>query len=226
MMEMDHINENTIRVILSTQDLQDRGVTVLDLLGNKKQIESFFYSILDEVDKNHTFTKNEPVTFQIMPNKAGLELLISKTNDEDVDEGSLPLDDGQASADEGQLAPLGTNELGHEEYDAETAPYLNDPDTPTKTVIVEFKNFEDYIQLAKILRLESGISNLWEYKGSYYLQLVLFTDEMHDMTYNDVLALLSEYSFRTKVTAAVLSEYGKELMSKTALELTRYYFKD
>ena len=226
MMEMDHINENTIRVILSTQDLQDRGVTVLDLLGNKKQIESFFYSILDEVDKNHTFTKNEPVTFQIMPNKAGLELLISKTNDEDVDEGSLPLDVGQASADEGQLAPLGTNELGHEEYDAETAPYLNDPDTPTKTVIVEFKNFEDYIQLAKILRLESGISNLWEYKGSYYLQLVLFTDEMHDMTYNDVLALLSEYSFRTKVTAAVLSEYGKELMSKTALELTRYYFKD
>ncbi|MCH4008840.1 adaptor protein MecA [Companilactobacillus sp.] len=224
-MEMDHINENTIRVILSTQDLQDRGVTVLDLLGNKKQIESFFYSILDEVDKNHTFSNNEPVTFQIMPNKAGLELLISKTNDEDVD-GSLPLDNEQVGANDEQIAPIGSNELGHEEYDADTAPYLNDPDTPTKTIIVEFKNFEDYIQLAKILRLESGISNLWEYKGSYYLQLVLFTDEMHDMTYNDVLALLSEYSYRTKVTAAVLSEYGKELMSKTALELTRYYFKD
>ncbi|AKP68174.1 adaptor protein MecA [Companilactobacillus ginsenosidimutans] len=223
-MEMDHINENTIRVILSTQDLQERGVTVLDLLGNKKQIESFFYSILDEVDKNHTFSNNEPVTFQIMPNKAGLELLISKSNDEEDVEGSLPLDGGQADAE--ALAPLGINDLGHEEYDADTAPYLNDPDTPTKTVIVEFKNFEDYIQLAKILRLESGISNLWEYKGAYYLQLVLFTDEMHDMTYNDVLALLSEYSFRTKVTAAVLSEYGKELMSKTALELTRYYFKD
>ena len=225
MMEMDHINENTLRVILSTQDLQDRGVTVLDLLGNKKQIESFFYSILDEVDKNHTFSNNEPVTFQIMPNKQGLELLISKSNDEDA-QGSLPLDNEQVGTDNGQLTPLNTNELGHEEYDEDTAPYLNDPDTPTKTMIVEFKNFEDYIQLAKILRLESGISNLWEYKDAYYLQLVLFTDEMHDMTYNDVLALLSEYSYRTKVTAAVLSEYGKELMSKTALELTRYYFKD
>jgi Negative regulator of genetic competence, sporulation and motility len=53
MMEMDRLNENTIRVILSTEDLQERGVTVLDLLGNKKQIESFFYSILDEVDKDH-----------------------------------------------------------------------------------------------------------------------------------------------------------------------------
>ena len=226
MMEMDHINENTIRVILSTQDLQERGVTVLDLLGNKKQIEAFFYSILDEVDKNHTFSNNEPVTFQIMPNKAGLELLISKTNDEDLP-GSLPLDnDSLGDNDQVPSVNVNTNELGHEEYDADTAPYLNDPDTPTKTVIVEFKTFEDYIQLARLLRLESGISNLWEYKGSYYLQLVLFTDEMHDMTYNDILALLSEYSYRTKVTAAVLSEYGKELMSKTALELTRYYFKD
>ncbi|MQS89016.1 adaptor protein MecA [Companilactobacillus mishanensis] len=225
-MEMDHINENTIRVILSTQDLQDRGVTVLDLLGNKKQIESFFYSILDEVDKNHTFSNNEPVTFQILPNKQGLELLISKSSDDDGT-GSLPLDsDLVDGTEDNQLTPMNTNELGHEEYDADTAPYLNDPDTPTKTIIAEFKNFEDYIQLANILHLEGGISNLWEYKGSYYLQLVLFTDEMHTMTYNDVLALLSEYSYRTKVTAAVLSEYGKELMSKTALELTRYYFKD
>ncbi|KRK64920.1 adaptor protein [Companilactobacillus tucceti DSM 20183] len=91
-------------------------------------------------------------------------------------------------------------------------------------MIVEFDDFEDYIQLADLLHLESGVSNLWEYKGKYYLQLVLFTEEMHDMTYNDVMALMSEYSNKTKVTAAVLSEYGKEIMSKTALELTRYYF--
>ncbi|GEO47256.1 MULTISPECIES: adaptor protein MecA [Companilactobacillus] len=221
-MEMDRLNENTIRVILSTEDLQERGVTVLDLLGNKKQIESFFYSILDEVDKDHVFTNNEPVTFQIMPNKAGLELLISKSDDsEDTD--SLPLNGLQGSVvnnnDDTNEAKMGT-----EEYDSDTAPYLNDPDTPTKTVIVEFKDFEDYVQLADLLHLESGISNLWEYDNKYYLQLILFTDEMHEMTYSDVLALLSEYSFKTKVTAAVLSEYGKEIMSKTALELTRYYF--
>ena len=192
------------------------------MLGNKKQIESFFYSILDEVDKDHVFTNNEPVTFQIMPNKEGLELLISKSDDSEGTD-SLPLDGLQGSVvnndDDTNEAKMGT-----EEYDSETAPYLNDPDTPTKTIIVEFKDFEDYVQLADLLHLESGISNLWEYDNKYYLQLILFTDEMHEMTYSDVLALLSEYSFKTKVTAAVLSEYGKEIMSKTALELTRYYF--
>ena len=221
MMEMDRLNENTIRVILSTEDLQERGVTVLDLLGNKKQIETFFYSILDEVDKNHVFTNNEPVTFQIMPNKEGLELLISKSDDSEGS-GSLPLNGLQNSVGASENNNL--DKVGTEEYDSDTAPYLNDPDTPTKTVIVEFKDFEDYVQLANLLHLESGISNLFEYNDKYYLQLILFTDEMHEMTYSDVLALLSEYSFKTKVTAAVLSEYGKEIMSKTALELTRYYF--
>lgn len=221
MMEMDRLNENTIRVILSTEDLQERGVTVLDLLGNKKQIETFFYSILDEVDKNHVFTNNEPVTFQIMPNKEGLELLISKSDDSEGS-GSLPLNGLQNSVGANENNNL--DKVGTEEYDSDTAPYLNDPDTPTKTVIVEFKDFEDYVQLANLLHLESGISNLFEYNDKYYLQLILFTDEMHEMTYSDVLALLSEYSFKTKVTAAVLSEYGQEIMSKTALELTRYYF--
>ena len=218
---MDRLNENTIRVILSTEDLQERGVTVLDLLGNKKQIETFFYSILDEVDKNHVFTNNEPVTFQIMPNKEGLELLISKSDDSEGS-GSLPLNGLQNSVGANENNNL--DKVGTEEYDSDTAPYLNDPDTPTKTVIVEFKDFEDYVQLANLLHLESGISNLFEYNDKYYLQLILFTDEMHEMTYSDVLALLSEYSFKTKVTAAVLSEYGQEIMSKTALELTRYYF--
>ncbi len=220
---MDRLNDNTIRVILSTADLQERGVTVLDLLGNKKQIESFFYSILDEVDKDHVFTNNEPVTFQIMPNKEGLELLISKSEDSD-DSGSLPLNGLQDSTVNNDDDNFDEAKTGTAEYDSETAPYLNDPDTPTKTIIVEFKDFEDYVQLANLLHLESGISNLWEYDNKYYLQLILFTDEMHEMTYSDVVALLSEYSFKTKVTAAVLSEYGKEIMNKTALELTRYYF--
>ena len=50
MMEMENINENTIRVLIENSDLEERGITFLDLLGNQKQIESFFYSILEEVD--------------------------------------------------------------------------------------------------------------------------------------------------------------------------------
>lgn len=56
-MQVDHINKNTIRVRIDKEELARRGLKVLDLLGDKDKIQQFFYSILAEVDTDHTFTK-------------------------------------------------------------------------------------------------------------------------------------------------------------------------
>jgi len=80
-MEMERINEDTIRVVIGNDDLNERGIRVLDLLGNHKQIESFFYSIFEEVDVEHQFQDNDAVTFQVLPNRNGLELFISKNSE-------------------------------------------------------------------------------------------------------------------------------------------------
>ena len=37
-MEMEHINENTIRVLIQGEDLVARGITFIDLLGNHQEI--------------------------------------------------------------------------------------------------------------------------------------------------------------------------------------------
>ena len=57
-MEMERINENTIRVLIENEDLEERGITFLDLLGNHKQIEEFFHSILEEVDIDEQFQRD------------------------------------------------------------------------------------------------------------------------------------------------------------------------
>ncbi|MBA1392764.1 adaptor protein MecA, partial [Lactobacillus sp. XV13L] len=77
-MQVDHINENTIRVRIDKNELARRGLKVLDLLGDRDKIQHFFYSILDEVDTDHSFSQDAPVTFQVMPNNGGLDLLITK----------------------------------------------------------------------------------------------------------------------------------------------------
>lgn len=95
-MEVKKINENTIRVLLENQDLTERGITVLDLLGNQEKIEEFFRSILDEVDKEHSFSDTDAVTFQVMPNRNGLELLIMKpTQDSQPMNGMVEEDTGE-----------------------------------------------------------------------------------------------------------------------------------
>ena len=41
-MEMEKINENTMRVTLGKEDLAERGISILDLIGNQHDVEDFF----------------------------------------------------------------------------------------------------------------------------------------------------------------------------------------
>ncbi len=222
-MEMERINENTIRVLIGNDDLDKRGITVLDLLGNHRQIESFFYSILEEVDKDHQFQNNDAVTFQVLPNQNGLELFISK--DVDLDGEDEPL--------------LGAGN-DHEKHD-QVSKYINEHSKDTKpqsdrktndefghqkrTVILEFDNLNDFIDLSKALRLENGTSDLYLYEGKYFLKLQLFSNDPVDMIVSDEVAIANEYGKKTTITEDILNEYGQQIMENSALELSRYYFK-
>lgn len=232
-MEMERIDENTIRVILGREDLEERGVKILDLLANHQQIEKFFYSILEEVDADHMFADNDAVTFQVMPNKGGLELLISKLDEDELSDRealdsalSQRRNRGKHHQNKSQLAALQKKLQSSDEDDDEDnlSRYLEDEDVDYRQVVLALPDFEAMIQLADALRLESGISNLYQYQGQYYLELVLFVDDLHDISAEDAIAIANEYGEKTDVTPEVLSEYGKKIMDQVALQTTRHYF--
>ncbi|GAJ25937.1 negative regulator of genetic competence MecA [Liquorilactobacillus sucicola DSM 21376 = JCM 15457] len=239
-MEMEKINDNTIRVLLETEDLTERGITVLDLLGNHKEIESFFYSILEEVDVDHEFRENDAVTFQLLPNKNGLELFISK-----VDPKETKGDQANNGNNEGEeFSFLGANEDVSEyirqelstsksknkkkalENDGDgVSEYLKDKTVKQRHVVVEFDDFENFVQAAKILHNEEIASTLYLLDSVYYLDLVFFVGQASDNQIKDTLSLVVEYGRRAGISADVLQERGKKLLSSSALELARYYFK-
>ncbi|MTV82933.1 adaptor protein MecA [Secundilactobacillus folii] len=235
-MEMERINENTIRVLIGNDDLTQRGITVLDLLGNHKQIESFFYSILEEVDVDHQFQETDAVTFQVLPNRNGLELFISKggaddgamtgENDSDspdiemVNEDDVPdflkrqLMQTDSSADESKNQPAADNNQSSVTKSS-----------PLHTQVLKLHSFDDMISIAHALKLSDVASNLYHYKNDYYLELIFRVNEASPGSIKDELAVAYEYAEKTKITADVLDEHGKKIMAQTALELTRRYFK-
>ncbi|UQS85560.1 adaptor protein MecA [Apilactobacillus apisilvae] len=93
-MEMQRINEDTIKVIISNDELSERGVDVLSLLGDEDRIESFLYGILEEIDADKEFKDTSAVTFQVVPNKSGLEMFIKNNHlsDQDIDKNKLSND--------------------------------------------------------------------------------------------------------------------------------------
>ena len=226
-MEMERINENTIRVLIGNDDLDKRGITVLDLLGNHKQIESFFYSILEEVDKDHQFQNNDAVTFQVLPNQNGLELFISK--DVDMSDNDM-FDSGNADSQHPEKRDRVSKYIAEHADNNKPQP-VSDKKTndefghQKRTIILEFDQLNDFVSLAKALRLENGTSDLYLYEGKYYLKLELFSNDPVDMVVSDEVAIANEYGKKTTVTEEVLNEYGQHIMENSALELSRYYFK-
>ncbi|EXJ22888.1 Negative regulator of genetic competence MecA [Alkalibacterium sp. AK22] len=213
-MEIEHINEDTIRVTIENTDLEERGITFLDLLGNQKQIEKFFYSILEEVDIDEEFQESEAVTFQVMPNNNGLELFISKGTN--FKEGFNQL----GGADEELASSSGLSEESVPNIEDELDTEANE----TKEVTIVLQDFEQMIQLSKSLYMESGLSHLYAYKNQYYLNLIFFVEEMNEKTSEEELAVALEFGEKSSVSSEVLNEYADKIMETNALELTRFYF--
>lgn len=214
MMEMEHINENTIRVVIRNEDLVARGITFLDLLGNHREIENFFYSILEEVDIEEEFQGSEAITFQVLPKGDGLELFISK---------NLTADDMKAMESNSQFRNEVTDylrsqmELDDLQDDQVIPDYLT-------SMVFEVTDFEDMVQLANEVYLESVWTNLFHFNDRYYLQITFLQDEMSKGEREDGLAQVLEFANLTAVTSEMLAEHGQLLMERNALELTRYYF--
>lgn len=219
-MEMERINDNTIRVIIGKEDLQDRGVTFLDLMGNQDEIENFFYSILEEVDEEERFQDSDTITFQVLPSRDGIELYISRNLA--IDEGEIPTFDlpddlkGEDYRDfirQKILAMTKENQIEDGKQGLGKDAFL-----------FSFNNFEEIIQLAKEVKGLYGQTNLYQLDQTYYLELYYPND--HFTTYEKKIdrALILEYGKESKKSSGLLMEHGKKLMSEAALDEIKQYF--
>lgn len=236
-MEMKRINENTIRVVLNSEDLSERGVTVLDLLNHNQQIEDFFYSILEEVDADHQFQDNDLVTFQVRPQQDGLELYITKMDPADIKNKASNATD-QIPLDQDQITDLIKKELvSRDQPEASEKNNVSAGDEPEaamenteidkSTYVVRIEDFEDLVSLARAVQDNLNVvSDFYRYQDNDYLLLTFIDDgTLTPNMIKDQMALVYEYGQKTNLTADVIFEHGKPLMKQAAFEMVRVYFK-
>lgn len=224
-MEMEHINENLIKVLIRQEDLEERGIDFLDLIGDQSSIESFFYSILEEVDVDKHFQGSEAVTFQVMPNKEGLELYISRTNFDEMDEiwedeltkhlieRKRKMNDKKSNQDENKsektILDLFDNQDKNKDAEIKQS---------VEGEIIKFANLEDFLNLSREVTTDLIHADLYHMNSNYFL-VIDFVDSsiVEEYAYNKLLTML-EYGEKVKVTESVLQEHGEVLRSKDALK--------
>ncbi|MHC5268683.1 adaptor protein MecA [Enterococcus sp. LJL98] len=242
-MEMEHINENTIRVLIRSEDLAARGFTFIDLLGNQQEIENFFYSILEEVDVNGDFKSSEAVTFQVLPNGDGLELFISKNiSAEEIDaynlfseqfseEGLLSFLEQDETEEEAEMLDQmieavdqkGSNKKAKKQALDQKAKSKAKKEEIRRAYVFELMNFEAGVYLAGAVTLDDVETNLVTMDNHYYLS-VHFSPEASELEIKNKVAHLAEFARLSEGTADVLLEHGQVLMAQDAIGTIRQYF--
>lgn len=242
-MQVDHINENTIRVRINKNELAHRGLKVLDLLGDKQKIQQFFYSILSEVDTDHTFTQGVPVTFQVMPNNGGLDLMITKIKPDDADNLSQMIEPMNSETNQTQAEPDSRRSF----FDLDPKDDVNTELDPIKEEKLEssnqenavniqywkFQNHHSYsfdelgnlVELADSLKVSDLASSLYYLRGKYYLKLAFLDENYAELKPADAWAIANEYGIKIDdEEMKTVKETGKCLLNRDALDYIRYYF--
>lgn len=75
-MKMERINEGTIKVSISKDELEERGINLFSFMGNEEDFHDFLVSLLDEIDTDDDFKENGAFSFQIMVSNNNLIVYI------------------------------------------------------------------------------------------------------------------------------------------------------
>ena len=236
-MQVDHINNNTIRVRIGKQELANRGLKVLDLLGDKNKIQHFFYSILDEIDTDHSFSQDAPVTFQVMPNNGGLDLLITKVTEKDRNNLAQLFDndftDNNKKNNDARKSFLDL-EPEDEETDKDESNEPADSSQPKvkkqfwklqKKQAYSFTDLDQVTELADSLETSDLSSSLYFERGKFYLELIFTSQDYSEIKPADAWAIANEYGIKVKTSEmARVRTNGKCLLTNDALDQLRHYF--
>ena len=219
-MEMEYINENTIRVFIDTDDLIERGISFMDIMSNQNEVEHFFMSILEEVDVSQKFQHTEAITFQVMPKRNGIDLYNSKGFGDDNEEDSafqqLMETIGELEDEDKEKANERQNVLDdHATQEADkkkkaTSSETEDPRVPREITLV-FRIFEDFLAFARDFKDEFAQVDLYVYNESYFALIKFEANELTDDEIEDLISFAQEYAELSALNAGLIRERGTEI---------------
>ncbi|UOQ46931.1 adaptor protein MecA [Gracilibacillus caseinilyticus] len=217
-MEIERINENTIKFYISYLDIEDRGFDREEIWYNREKSEQLFWQVMDEVNYNEEdFQIDGPLWIQVQAMEKGLEIVVTKAQiskdgqnlqlpTESGKTIDMPVDDKIESLLEEKFGPADKEEPEIEQYGQDFV------------VVVSFKELEDIIQLSHVFDTTIGMRDeLYYYNNQYMLVARFDEDYLTDDEQEDLISQILEYGQESTVTVFIVEEYGKAIFEENAL---------
>ncbi|MDR1521499.1 MAG: adaptor protein MecA [Streptococcaceae bacterium] len=235
-MEMEHIDDHSIRILIRDEDLKQRGINLIHMMGNQKEAEAFFYSIIEEFEVQDKFKNSEQVAFQLIPSikfQNTIELIVS-SGDSPLFQAPLkfleqlkklpngnnkkvyPPNLNASLNKKSKSSSLSIKELANEELHKRSH------------FILELTDFETVIRMAQAIKLRKVSTDLFEMDQRYFFH-VHFTLDLDIFKHNELLknekAKLLEFGKSSNLTFEILQEHAKQIIEQNALQTLKLHFK-
>lgn len=227
-MEIERINENTVKFYISYVDIEDRGFEREEIWYNRERSEQLFWQMMDEVNYKEDFSVEGPLWIQVQALEKGLEIIVTKAQ---ISKGGTPVDSIDDIDD--TMIDITIDEKAKHILDEKLANMDSDhkeekeaeEDDSNLWMTAHFRNLEDVIQLSHYFQkdYEADLKTvLYHYKDKYYIYV-----ELEPTIYEqqeDLLSQVLEYSRESDLTYHMLDEYGKIIFDEDVFAQVRKHF--
>ena len=215
-MEIERINENTVKFFLSYIDIEERGFTREEVWYNRDKSEELFWDMMDEINEEAEFEVEGPLWIQVHAMNNGIEVTVTRAQTEDGETSESPFE---------QDDPRKMFQHANDVFD-------NDEEVASdgKSVWADntfyFGDFEEVIRLSRRLgtfKYEANTS-LYLLEDIYYLHVAYEENTMDEKRKTDMFSILSEFGTSSNMTIHRLEEYGKVIMDADVFTQIEKYF--
>ena len=214
-MEIERINENTVKFYLSYGDIEDRGFSKEDVWYNREKSEELFWDMMDELGDDTEFEVEGPLWIQVNAMNEGIEVIVTRAH--------LP-----RNAESSQF-PFGIEdpeELFDPIFDAINETEEGNEEVQLTDRLFMFNEFDELIPLAaKMISLEDEFeTQLYAFENRYYLNLRFDYSLIETKRAKDIASMTSEFGSPSKLTIHRLEEYGTAVMVSDVFKQVDKYF--
>ncbi|MBM7647539.1 adapter protein MecA 1/2 [Bacillus ectoiniformans] len=219
-MEIERINDNTVKFYISYIDIEERGFDREEIWYNRDRSEELFWDMMEEIHDEEDFTVDGPLWIQVQALDKGLEILVTQANvTKDGQRIELPL-----PGDKYRDFPVDERleDLLDEHFQEDSSD--KNKKEPSLEFLLAFHDFEDLISLSKRNDLEEMKTQLYAFENKYYLYVEFPEDLFDEESIDNSLSVLLEYAYESGMSVHRLQEYGKCVMEDNVFETVRKYF--
>ena len=227
---MKQISETTLKITISMEDLEERGMELKDFLIPQEKTEEFFYSVMDELDLPDNFKDSGMLSFRVTPRKDRIDVFVTKSeinkdiNFEDLaafdDVSNMSPEEFFKTLEQTMLSKGDTEaheKLGKIEEMMEGAVEDVNPSDYVHYVL-DFPSLEATVAFAKAIDCPVEASELYKMDGAYYMTVLIDLQNHPSYYANLMYARMLEYAGAGTKTRAYLQEHAVELLTDDAVE--------